>query len=52
MHLNSATSQNGSARFARSLEAVDEENFFVSKNWAVTKWWAKHTTLPKRARPF
>jgi hypothetical protein len=28
MHLDSATSQNGSARLAGSLAVVDEENFF------------------------
>jgi hypothetical protein len=52
MHLDPATSQDGGASFACSLKAVDEENLFVSKNRAVTKWWAIHTTLPKRARPF
>jgi hypothetical protein len=46
MHLNSTTPEDRSARFARSLRAVDEENFFVSKNRAVTKWWAIHSTLP------
>jgi len=51
MDLDSVTSQDGSARLARSLKAVDEENFFVGKNRAVTKWWAMHRTLPKRARP-
>jgi hypothetical protein len=42
IHLNSTTPQDRSARFARSLRAVDEENSFVSKNRAVTKWWAIH----------
>ena len=51
MHLDSVTSQDGGARLAGCLAAVDEENFFVGKNRAVTKWWAIHTTLPKRARP-
>src|SRR5713226_8865397 len=51
MHLDSVTSQDGSAGFARSLKAVDEENFLVGKNRAVTTWWAIHTTLPKPARP-
>jgi len=47
MHLDSVTSQDGSAYLTRSLAAVDEENFFAKK------WWrAIHTTLPKRARPF
>jgi len=52
MHLDCVTSQDGSARLARSLAAVDEENFFVGKSQAATKWWAIHMTLPKRARPF
>ena len=51
MHLDCVTSQDGSAHLARSLAAVDEENFFVSENRAATKWWAIHTTPPKRARP-
>ncbi len=49
MHLDCVTSQDGSAHLARSLAAVDEENFFVSENRAATKWWAIHTTPPKRA---
>ena len=53
MHFDSVSSQDGSARLAGSLAVVDEENFFVRKNRAVTMWWsAIHTTLPKRARPF
>jgi hypothetical protein len=48
MHLDCVTSQDGSARLARSLAAVDEENFFVGKSRAATKWWAIHMTLPKR----
>jgi hypothetical protein len=52
MHLDSATSQNGSARLAGSLAVVDEENFFARKGRAATKWWAIHRTLPKRVRPF
>jgi len=51
MRLDSATSQDGSAHLARSLAAVNEENLFPGKGRAVTKWWAVHTTLPKRARP-
>ncbi len=52
MDLDSVTSQDGSARLARSLKAVDEENFFVGKNRATTQWrWAIHTTPPKQARP-
>jgi hypothetical protein len=38
VHLDSVTSQDGSARLARSLAAVDEENFFVGENRAATKW--------------
>jgi hypothetical protein len=52
MHLDSVTSQDGSARLARSPAAVDEENFFARKSRAATKCWAIHRTLPKRARPF
>ena len=51
MHLECVTSQDGGARFARSLAAVDKENFFVGRSRAATKWWAIHTTLPKRVRP-
>jgi hypothetical protein len=50
MHLDSVTSQNGSARFARSLAAVDEKNFLLGEKPAATKWWAIHTTPPKCAR--
>src|SRR6266851_4894662 len=52
MHLDCVTSQDGSAGFARSLKAVDKENFLVGKSRAATKWWAIHRTPPKRARPF
>jgi len=44
MHLDSVTSQDGSAGFARSLAAVDKENFLVGKSQAATKWWAIHRT--------
>jgi hypothetical protein len=37
MLLDSATSQNCGARLGGSFAAVDEENFFVNKNRAVTK---------------
>src|SRR5206468_9271164 len=37
MHLHSVSSQDCSARLARGLKAVDEENFLVGKNRAVTK---------------
>jgi hypothetical protein len=50
MHLDSVTPQDGSARLARGLKAVDEENFFVGKNRAVTKWWAIHTWI-RRFQP-
>jgi len=52
MHLDSVTSQDGSARLTRSLKAIDKENFLVRNNQAATKWWAIHMTLPRRARPF
>src|SRR5229473_8008158 len=42
MHLDSVTSQDGSAGLTGSLAAVDEQNFFVSKNRAATKWWTIH----------
>jgi hypothetical protein len=46
MHLDSVTSQDGSARFARSLKAVDEENSLATK--IGTFWrWLKHSTLPR-----
>ena len=51
MHLDAVSSQDGGARRAGCLAAVDEENFFVGKKPAATKWWAVHTTPPKRARP-
>jgi hypothetical protein len=51
MHLDSATSQDGSARLAGCLAAVDEENSFPGKDRAATKWLAIHTIPPKRARP-
>jgi hypothetical protein len=52
MHFYSATSQDGSAYFARGLAVVDQQNFLAFENLAATKWWrAIHTTLPKRARP-
>src|ERR1700730_3368308 len=52
IHLDSATPEDRSARFARSLKAIDEENFLVSKNRATTQWRrAIHISLPKRARP-
>ncbi len=52
MHLDSVSSQDGGAYLARSLKAVDEENFFVGENRATTQWrWAIHTIPPKRARP-
>src|SRR6266849_4939943 len=52
MHLDSVSSQNGSARLAGCLAAVDEENFVVGEKPAATKWrWAIHTTPPKQARP-
>jgi hypothetical protein len=37
MHLDSASSQDGNARLARSLAAVDEENFLPGKDRAATK---------------
>src|ERR1700730_6932376 len=53
MHLDSLTPEDRSAHLARSLAAVDEENFFVGKNRAATQWRrAIHRTPPKRARPF
>lgn len=51
MHLDAVSSQDSGARHAGCLAAVDEENFFVGKKPAATKWWAVHTTPPKRARP-
>jgi hypothetical protein len=49
MYLDSATSQDGSAHFASSLAAVDEENFLVSKHRAATQWWwAIHTNTSDR----
>src|SRR6266852_6745676 len=51
MHLDSVSSQNGGAYLARSLKAVDEENFLVGKNRAVTTWWAIHRTLPETSAP-
>ena len=51
MHLDAVSSQDGGAHLTRCLAAVDEENFFVGKKPAATKWWAVHTTPPKRARP-
>src|SRR5713226_5840907 len=52
LYLNSVTPEDRSARLAGCLAAVDEQNFFVGKSRAATKWWAIHRTLPKRARPF
>ncbi len=52
MHLDSVSSQDGSAYLTRSLKAVDEKNFLVGKSRVTTKWWAVHRTPPKRARPF
>jgi hypothetical protein len=49
MHLDSVTSQDGSARIARSLRAVDEENFFVGKSRAAKWRWAIHRT-PRNER--
>jgi len=51
MHLDSATPQDRSAYLARSLAAIDQENFLIGKSRAATKWRAIHRTLPKRARP-
>ena len=50
MHLDSASSQDGGAHFARSLKAVNEENFLARKGRAATKWrWAIHRT-PRNER--
>jgi hypothetical protein len=51
MHLHSATSHCGSAHLARGLATIDEENSLAGENRVATKrWWAIHTTLPKRKR--
>ncbi len=43
MHFDSMAPQDGSAHLAGSLTAIDEENFFASKNRAATKrWWTIH----------
>jgi hypothetical protein len=52
MYFDFATSQDGSARLARSLAAVDEKNSFVGKNRAATKWWAIHLDTPETSTPF
>ena len=49
VHLDCVTSQDGGAHLARCLKAVDEENSFVRKSLAVTKWWAIHRT-PRNGR--
>ena len=50
MLCNSMTPQDRGVYHARSLAAIDEENFLVIENRAA-KGWAIHRTLPKRARP-
>ena len=52
MHLDCVSSQDGGTRLARSLAAVDEENFFLGKSRVATKRWAIHMTLPKRRALF
>lgn len=51
MDLDAVGPQDSSARLARRLVTVDEENGLALKNWLATKWWwTIHTTLPKRER--
>jgi hypothetical protein len=45
------TSQDGSARLARSLAAVDEQNLFVGKSRAATKVGDTYDT-PEAGVPF
>src|SRR5258708_28312347 len=51
MQLDSASSQDGSARLAPSLAPVDEENFLPGEDPATPKWRALLTTLPIPAHP-
>src|SRR5882724_4938876 len=52
MHLDSVSSQDGSAHLAGCLAAVDEQNFLVGKSRAATQWrWAIHKDTPETSAP-
>jgi len=46
------TPEDGSARLASSLAAVDEENFCVGKSWAAAKVVGDTYDIPETSAPF